>query len=98
MKLEFSRAADEDLIGIYVYGATNFGMDQAERYHLSLSKALETLRTNPRLARERSEFTPPVRVHFHRHHVILYLAEQERLFIVRILGERQDRQRIIDET
>ena len=95
MKLEFSVAAEEDLIEVYLYGAANFGVDQAERYHRDLRKTFDILVAYPLLAREHDEFTPPVRIHFHKSHVIVYTADSQRLFVVRVLGERQDWQSIL---
>jgi toxin ParE1/3/4 len=37
-----------------------------------LAQLFETIATMPTLARERAEFTPPVRVHRHEAHVIVY--------------------------
>ena len=95
MKLEFSVAAEEDLIKVYLHGVANFGVDQAERYHHDLQKTFDILVTHPLLAREHRDFTPPVRIHFHRSHVIVYTADAQRLFVVRVLGERQDWQAIL---
>jgi toxin ParE1/3/4 len=95
MRLEFSVAAEEDLIQIYLYGAVNFGTDQAERYYADLQKTFDMLVAHPRLAREHREFTPPVRIHFHKNHVIIYAVHTERLFVLRVLGDQQDWQAII---
>ena len=97
MKTEFSVQAEEDLIEIYLYGVTNFGVEQAERYHLGLQNAVELLGTYPSIARERAEFTPPIRAHFHESHVIIYTADIVRIFIIRVLGARQDWLRILRE-
>lgn len=56
MRLQFSVQAEEDLIGIYVYGATQFGVEQAERYYADLQ---DTLRQHPRLGRERRSSSNP---------------------------------------
>ena len=40
--------------------------------------------------RERPELSPPVRVHFHKAHVIAYLVQSDGILIVRVLDARQD--------
>ena len=97
MRTEFSVQAEEDLIEIYIHGTANFGVEQAERYHSGLKDAVELLRTYPSIARERAEFTPPIRAYFHESHVIIYTADATRLFIIRILGARQDWLHILRE-
>lgn len=44
----------------------------------------------PTLARERTEFTPPVRVHVHDQHLVVYRVEGDHIVILRLLGGRQD--------
>jgi toxin ParE1/3/4 len=58
-----TRQADQDIIDIYMRGAANFGVDQAERYHNGLAAVFDRLTGNPNMARKRMEFTPPVRLH-----------------------------------
>lgn len=98
MKLEFSVAAEEDLIGIYLYGVSHFGVNQAERYYADLQNTFDTLLAYPLLAREYREFRPPVRIHFHGSHVIIFMLEPQRLFVLRVLGDKQDWQKIVGES
>jgi toxin ParE1/3/4 len=58
-----TRQADQDIIDIYMRGAADFGVDQAERYHNGLAAVFDRLTGNPNMARKRMEFTPPVRLH-----------------------------------
>jgi toxin ParE1/3/4 len=82
--------ADGDIIGIYVDGARTFGTAQADRYFAGLIDCFDLLARHPLLARERTELDPPVRVHFHKSHVIAYLEEPGGILIVRVLRGRQD--------
>jgi len=50
----------------------------------------ETIAAMPTLARERSEFTPPVRIHVHESHPIVYTIAEDHVAILRLLGGRQD--------
>ena len=42
------------------------------------------------ICRERLEFTPPARIHHHAHHLIVYLAQDDGINIVRVLHENMD--------
>lgn len=50
----------------------------------------ELLAENPYLARERTEFDPPVRLHPYQAHMIAYIIRDDRLLIIRVLHGRQD--------
>ncbi len=51
--------AEQDIIDIYVAGSVQFGMDQAEKYHVGLLQTFDLLSANPFIARERLEYDPP---------------------------------------
>lgn len=93
MTYRTTRRADQDIIDIYVYGAAEFGIEQAERYHEGLVETFEALSANPLMARERPEIDPPVRLHPYRSHLIVYVVRDEGVLIVRVLHGRQEWQR-----
>ena len=95
MSYKTTRQADQDIIDIYVHGVQEFGTDQAERYHRGLTSTFELLVTNPRLARERREFHPPVRIHPYEAHLIVYLVRDDGILIVRVLHGRQEWERYL---
>ena len=45
------------------------------------------------MARERTEFAPPARLHPYRSYLIVYLLDDEGVLIVRIMHGRQDWER-----
>jgi toxin ParE1/3/4 len=90
MAYRTTRQADQDIVDIYLRGCREFGQQQADRYHIGLAATLDLIADNPRMARERSEFTPPVRLHTHQAHLIVYLLDNEGVLIVRVLHGRQD--------
>jgi len=49
----------------------------------------------PEMARERSEFSPPIRIHLSAEHLIIYRIESDHLAILRVLGAGQDWQAIL---
>lgn len=42
------------------------------------------------MARERPEFTPPIRAHFHGSHVVAYVETDDGILILRIFHAKQD--------
>jgi toxin ParE1/3/4 len=87
MEIRFTTQADADLIDCYLYGVTHFGWEQAERYERELRHAFSLIGDNPRLAAERTEYQPPVRIHHHGKHYIVYLIRDDHVLIVRLLRE-----------
>ncbi len=79
MEVRFTRQAEADIIDGYVYGAINFGRARAERYEADLRRAIGLIGDNPRLAAERSEYAPPVRIHHHGRHDIVYRIVSRRI-------------------
>lgn len=45
---------------------------------------------NPRMATERPELRPPVRIHHHAKHYIVYLIRNDHVLIVRALRDEVD--------
>jgi len=86
-----TRAAEDDLIQIFVSGAASFGIDQARRYHNKLFTAFAFLAENPHAAQERTEITPPVRVYPVGSHILIYtLQEHNNVLILRVRHAHED--------
>lgn len=86
-----TRKAAQDIRAIYRQGTELFGSRQAELYHQSLQATFELIAHNPRLARLRSEINPPVRVHPHGAHLIVYLEQSDgSVVIVRVHHGREN--------
>ena len=83
------RALD-DLDDIWRFSAETWSIEQADRYIDELGRVFEMIAAMPTLARERSEFTPPVRIHVHESHLIIYTIAAGYIAILRLLGGRQD--------
>ncbi len=90
LELRLTPAAERDLEAIWAYTVETWSEAQAEQYLDLLSASFERLTLFPHLARERTEFTPPVRIHQSAAHVIVYRAEADHLAVIRVLGGRQD--------
>jgi len=79
-----TRAAEEDVIHVYLESARLFGRLQADRYLDGLERAFDFVAEHPLAARERREITPPVRIHVYGAHIIVYLVEPDGVLILRI--------------
>lgn len=83
-------AARADLARIWNDGALVWGFDQADRYADGLFSLFDLLAEFPEMARERLEFTPPVRIHQSGAHLVLYRLEGQGVEIIRILHSHQN--------
>jgi toxin ParE1/3/4 len=90
--------AENDLIGIYVYGFKSFGEGQAEKYFSEMEGCFQLLSETPLICRERTEFTPPVRIHHHGRHLIIYVIRDDFILIIRILHDSMDLPRHLSST
>lgn len=85
-----SREADEDIVRLYLDGAGQFGVEQAERYHADLHRTFVFLAEYPFATRERNEFDPPVRIYPFRSHVVVYRVDVGRILILRVRHAREN--------
>lgn len=83
-------AAQSDLEAIWEYTAETWSASQAETYTRKLFSAFDRLAANPDLARERTEYTPPVRIYRAEQHVIIYLVVGDHIEIIRVRHGRED--------
>lgn len=90
MKVRFTLQAETDIIDTYLYGFETFGAAQAERYELALRRTIDIIADNPRIAAERPEYDPPVRIHHHARHYIVYLVREDHILVVRVLRDEMD--------
>jgi toxin ParE1/3/4 len=90
MSYKLTPEAENDLIEIYLYGFKNFGEAQAESYFSELEEVFRMLGETPLICRERLEFFPPVRIHPHGRHLIVYVIDTDRILIVRVLHHSMD--------
>jgi toxin ParE1/3/4 len=90
VKARLTGAAEEDVIRVYLESARLFGPLQADRYLEGLERAFDFIARHPMAARERQEISPPVRVHVHGAHIIVYLAEQGGVLILRVRHGAED--------
>lgn len=90
MKYELSAEAYDDFLRLHAQGAMQFGFDQVEEYVDGLERTFELIAANPRLARLRTEIAPPVRIHPHGSHLVIYCETSEGVLILRIRHAREN--------
>lgn len=98
MPYTISPAARLDLEKASDYGDAVFGAAETDRYFGELDRIFETIADFPELARERSEYQPPVRIHRHRQHYLVYTVQPEGIRIVRVLRVEVDLDRYLQRT
>jgi toxin ParE1/3/4 len=75
----------------FYVGASQFGIQQAERSHDLLERTFQFLTENPEAARQRGVITPPVRIHPIESHIVIYTVDERGdIFIVRVRHGRED--------
>lgn len=91
MGFRLSIAAEEDIIGIAEQGIRLFGPVQARQYHDELFAIFDLIVANPRIARERFELSPSVRIHPFKAHLVVYRIEGDGdVLIVRVRHGHED--------
>jgi len=79
-----------DLDDIWRFSAETCSIEQADLYVDELVHVFELIAAMPMLAREWCEFDPPVRIHVHASHLIVYTVAEDHVAILRLLGAYQD--------
>jgi toxin ParE1/3/4 len=87
-----SRKAEEDIIDIFLRGADQFGLQQAEHYHILLDKSFQFLAENPLAANLRTEITPPMCLStLFESHLIVYTTDGEGMvYIIRVRHSHEE--------
>ena len=88
-------AALADLEQIWRFSAEQWSPDQADQYIETLEETFRLLVLMPEMARERHEIRPPVRIQRSARHLVIYHIENEHISILRVLGDRQDWQSVL---
>ena len=92
-ELRISREADADLVEIARYTTGEFGAGQARKYRDQFAACFASLLDNPLLGRSAEELAPGLRRIRQQGHVVIYLASDDAVLIVRVLHYRMDFER-----
>ncbi|TNE64896.1 MAG: type II toxin-antitoxin system RelE/ParE family toxin [Rhodobacteraceae bacterium] len=97
LALHLTPKARTDLEEIWAYTVETWSEAQAERYLDTISESFDMLCAMPTMAREYHEFTPPVRIHPIGPHLVVYVADDAKLSVIRVLGAKQNWQAVLDQ-
>ena len=89
-KLVHDKAAEADLIGIWVYSFENWGEVQAERYTDGLERGIDELLRDPESGKSRDALMPGYWSQRLQHHVVFYTFNDDELRVRRVLHEVMD--------
>jgi len=90
VRYKLTPEAECDLEIIWHDTAENWGVKQAINYVNDLDRMFGRLAETPLICRLRTELDPPVHIHHHAKHLIVYVVADTHISIVRILHERMD--------
>ncbi|MDH5434951.1 MAG: type II toxin-antitoxin system RelE/ParE family toxin [Gammaproteobacteria bacterium] len=90
MNIKISKEASNDLVSIGRYTQKEWGIEQRRKYLSEIHKKFSFLLENPQISPLRSEFNPPVYIHHHKKHLIVYIVEVSSILIIRVLHESMD--------
>ena len=88
--LEVTPEAESDLVDIWVYTASEWSVDQADKYLDKLERGINQLLDHPELGTDCSHVLPGYRQLHQEHHLIFYRLENSYVLIVRVLHEDMD--------
>lgn len=84
MRLEISVAASVDLREMHRFGLDRYGGRQADSYLDEILAKFDVIADRPLAARQRMSRARQVRLSTHRAHNILYLVDDDTVFILRV--------------
>jgi len=84
-----SKEAEQDILGIFLHTAEEFGIQQAEHYHDQLEACFEFLADNPSAGPLRTEINPPVRIHPIGAHIVVYTEDEKGVLIIRVRHQHE---------
>lgn len=96
-RIEHSRRARRDLKEIWRYTSENYGDEQADRYLAAIDEAIKRLCEDPLLGVDFGDAQIGYRRLRVARHRVFYVIRGDRIEIVRILHERMDVDRQLDE-
>jgi len=93
---KLSSKAEIDLAAMYEFGIYKFGLTQAQNYFYAMHEAFEVLAENLNLVRDASAFIEGLKRFSYESHTIFYLQTASGIFILRVLSQRMDYDRNLE--
>jgi toxin ParE1/3/4 len=95
---KLSNKAEIDLAAMYEFGIYKFGITQAQKYFYAMHEAFEVLSENIDLGRDASEFIEDLNRFSYKAHTIFYMQTASGIFILRVLSQRMDYERNLENS
>ena len=89
-RLAKDRAAERDLIDIWIYSYGEWGEVQADRYLAALARGIEEIAVEPERGQCRSDLRDGYRSRRIEHHIVFYTFTASELRVRRVLHEAMD--------
>lgn len=83
-------AAKADLSDIWDYTAAHWSLNQARTYASGITHLLYLLCDQPEIAPLFGTFTPPVRIHRFRAHLVIFTADDATVDVIRVVHGRSN--------
>ena len=83
-----SELAEDDMLDIFLFGATQFGRNQALAYQIELENCFAMLADHPRIGRSARALGYGIRRHEHASHVVLYREDEFGILILAVVHGR----------
>jgi toxin ParE1/3/4 len=94
---KLSSKAEIDLAAMYEFGIYKFGLTQAQNYFYAMHEAFVVLAENRNLGWDASEFIENLKRFSYKAHTIFYLQTASGIFILRVLSQRMDYERNLQD-
>lgn len=88
--VSYRQAAKDDLSEIWEYTSNNWSVDQADKYHLSLTSLCSKLARSPELGKSYPSISSDIFGYRKGKHIIFYSVSESDIEIVRILHTSMD--------
>jgi toxin ParE1/3/4 len=95
MRLEITQAARQDMFFIQEKSIREFGQRQTDSFLDGLTRLFKLIARTPLMARERDEFSNPIRIHPYKSLIVAYRIENDVVKIIRVLFGRQDLKQLL---
>ena len=90
MHVEISPAAADDLDDIWLYGAGEWGIKQANQYQAQLLDRVSFLAEHPALGKDRDEIKLGYKSYAEGAHLVFFQLDHSVLRVLRVLHQRMD--------
>lgn len=82
--------AESDLSDIWDYTSERWSLQQARTYAAGMTEVLFLLCEQPEIAPVYGKLTPPIRVHRFRSHLVIFIADDDHIDVIRVVHSRSN--------